>query len=70
MPPSHGNRPVHWVFNELGVLLFADLPAARGLGTAVRAVRARLQTLLQGVDAVLDAADPLPFFALHFLQVT
>jgi hypothetical protein len=29
-----------------------------------------LVVVTTGVDAVLDASDPLPFLALHFLQVS
>lgn len=29
----------------------------------------RLATVFNGADAVADEQDPLPFFALHFLQI-
>ena len=28
-----------------------------------------LKSLLEGVDAVFDFQDPLPFLALHYLQI-
>ncbi len=41
----------------------------RGPAQLVRSLKERLHTLLSGDDAVADADDWGPFFALHFLQI-
>lgn len=46
-----------------------DTMQARSLGAAYRSTAQRLATVFNGTDAVADDADPLPFFALHFLQI-
>lgn len=55
--------------NEASVFLWHDLPAAHSAGALLHAVKNRLRFLASGADAVADPMDPLPFFALHFLQV-
>ncbi len=58
-----------WIWNEVGELVFGELPKCRSLGQAWRSVKDRAQLLLSSVDALLDPADPLPFLALHYQQV-
>ncbi len=69
LQPPTSNRHVYWVMNEASVFLWHDLPAAHSAGALLHAVRSRLGFLASGADAVADPMDPLPFFALHFLQV-
>ena len=57
------------MMNEASVFLWRDLPAAHSAGALLHAVKNRLLFLASGADAVADPMDPLPFFALHFLQV-
>ena len=42
---------------------------ARSLAAVITAAKTRLHLIASGVDAVADAQDPVPFFALHFLQI-
>ena len=67
--PLSSAKQVVWFWNEVGELVFKDLPKCRSLGQAWQSVRDRVQLLLSSVDAVLDPADPLPFLALHYQQV-
>ena len=67
--PLSSAKEVVWFWNEVGELLFKDLPKCRSLGQAWQRLRDTAQLLLSSVDAVLDPADPLPFLALHYQQV-
>ncbi|MGB7418989.1 MAG: hypothetical protein WA918_07400 [Erythrobacter sp.] len=59
--PLPGARPTFWSAHELWRILCAwpDLAA----------IRARLDVIARGRDAVFDAKDPLPFAALHHLHI-
>jgi hypothetical protein len=67
--PLASARPVVWVWNEVGELLLWRLPAARSAAAAWAAVKEKAAVLWRSTDAVLDAADPLPFLGLHYMQV-
>jgi hypothetical protein len=54
LQPLPTARPVHWVYNELGGLLFSDLLKARSLGAVYRSTVQRLATVFNGTDAVAD----------------
>lgn len=60
---------MYWLMNEAGKLLFTDCFEARNIGEAIKAMRARLSFMATGADAVADASDPAPFYALLFLQI-
>ncbi len=55
--PTEASRPTYWIYHELWGLL-------RGPARA-----ARVRTILAGKDAIFDAADPLPFFMEHLVQI-
>jgi hypothetical protein len=55
--PRQGARPTYWTYHEVWRLLTGP----DRIGT--------LRTILRGTDAVLDRDDPLPFLALHHLQI-
>ena len=67
--PLSSAKQVIWIWNEVGELVFGELPKCRSLGQAWWSIRDRAQLLLSSVDALLDPADPLPFLALHYQQV-
>ncbi len=69
LKPLPSARRVVWAWNEAGELLFGRLPRCRTLGSAWAAVREKSEVLLTSKDALLDAADPLPFLGLHYMQV-
>jgi len=70
--PLPRSAPVYWLWNEVADLLFSALPRAllswQLFSAAPAAVDATFARLRGGVDAVLDAEDPLPFLALHYGQ--
>jgi hypothetical protein len=70
--PLPRSAPVYWLWNEVADLLFSALPRAllswQLFSAAPAAVDATFARLRNGVDAVLDAEDPLPFLALHYGQ--
>ena len=74
MTPLPRSAPVFWLWNEVGELLFSALPRAllswQAFTAPQRAVAATVARLRTGVDAVLDAEDPLPFLALHYGQAS
>ncbi|MBW0100851.1 ATP-grasp enzyme [Pseudonocardia sp. KRD291] len=55
--PSASSRPTYWIYHELWRLLTGPDRAAR------------LRTIINGTDAILSAADPLPFLLVHHLQI-
>jgi predicted ATP-grasp superfamily ATP-dependent carboligase len=55
--PTEASRPTYWIYHELWRLLTG--PDRLG----------RLRTILAGKDAIFDAADPLPFFMEHHVQI-
>lgn len=60
MQPLPNSKPTYWLYHELWRL------------TAVRSLRdlqTRLQTLLQGTDAIYSFRDPLPFLMVHHWQI-
>jgi hypothetical protein len=67
--PKSDSRHTYWLMNEAGKLLFTDCLEARNVGEAVKAVQQRLTFMAEGIDAVAEASDPAPFYALHFLQI-
>ena len=69
LKPLASARSVVWLWNEVGELLFGRLPRCRSLGEAWAAAREKAGVLARSKDALLDAADPLPFLGLHYMQV-
>ncbi len=67
--PLSNAKQVIWIWNEVGELIFGELPKCKSLGQAWQSVKDRAQLLFSSVDALLDPADPLPFLALHYQQV-
>jgi predicted ATP-grasp superfamily ATP-dependent carboligase len=55
--PTPASRPTYWIYHELWRLLVGPQR------------RARVRTILAGKDAIFDAADPLPFFVEHLVQI-
>ncbi|KAK9820313.1 hypothetical protein WJX72_008811 [[Myrmecia] bisecta] len=55
--PVPGSPPLYWFWNEAYTLV-------SGKGS----FWVWAHTMWRGVDAVFEAADPLPFFAMHYLQ--
>ena len=58
--PSSKQRPVIWLYNEIGKL--AHVTGLSEVGDIVR-------DILSGEDAVFDLHDPLPFFVLGHVQM-
>ncbi len=56
--PDPAGRPTYWLYNELW-------GALRHPGR----LRATMRTLVRGRDAIFDWTDPLPFLAVHHVQV-
>ena len=56
--PAVNSNHVYWLYNEIAKL---------GLGQ--QGIRAFMNTLLFGKEAVWDSSDPLPFFVLNHLQM-
>jgi len=67
--PHSSARRVVWLWNEVGELLFSCLPACRSVREALQTVYDKFHILASSTDAVMDAADPLPFLGLHYMQV-
>ena len=55
--PKPGARPTYWIYHELWRLL--TQPGRAG----------RLATILRGTDAIFAWWDPVPFLAVHHLQI-
>ena len=55
--PTTGSRPTYWLYHEVWRLLTQPQR------------RARLATILRGTDAIFTRWDPLPFFAVHHVQM-
>lgn len=55
--PTSTSRPTYWLYHEVWRLLTQPNRWAR------------LQTILRGTDAIFTRWDPLPFFAVHHLQM-
>ncbi|MFI5509073.1 ATP-grasp domain-containing protein [Mycobacterium sp. NPDC051804] len=55
--PTPASRPTYWLYHEVWRLLTEPNR------------RARLRTILRGTDAILTRWDPLPFFAVHHVQM-
>ncbi|MEO6881462.1 MAG: ATP-grasp enzyme [Mycobacteriaceae bacterium] len=55
--PLPGSRPTYWLYHEVWRLI--TLPHRWS----------RLHTILTGTDAIFSSADPLPFLAVHHLQI-
>ncbi|BBY95620.1 hypothetical protein MGALJ_52890 [Mycobacterium gallinarum] len=55
--PTTSSRPTYWLYHEVWRLLTQPNR------------RARLATILRGTDAILTRWDPLPFFAVHHVQM-
>ena len=55
--PTPSSRPTYWLYHEVWRLL--TQPNRRG----------RLATILRGTDAIFTRWDPLPFFAVHHVQM-
>lgn len=56
--PRPGARPTYWLYWELWRAV-----------SRPRTAPERLRTILRGTDAILDPRDPLPFLAVHHLQI-
>jgi hypothetical protein len=56
--PTAASRPTYWLYHELWNALRHPASAP-----------GRLRTIARGKDAILDAADPLPFLMVHHLQI-
>ncbi|RLV48595.1 ATP-grasp enzyme [Nocardioides mangrovicus] len=56
--PTVASRPTYWAYHEAWRLLRAP-----------GSWRERWRTVREGVDAVFDPRDPLPFLMLHHLQI-
>ena len=55
--PYRNSPPTYWFWNEIAVLLTGgDFQEWK-------------KTVLEGVDAVFDPSDPLPFLGLHYMQI-
>ena len=61
---SATQRPVFWMYNELGKLAHVE-----SVGEAGSVFKSVLYCLCGGEDAVFDLHDPLPFFLLAHLQM-
>lgn len=71
--PLGYSRLSYWIWNELGELLLGELLKVRnleGVQQFLRVAEEKVFTVLRGRDAVFDAEDPVPFLALHYLQMT
>eukprot|EP00877_Chromochloris_zofingiensis_P006591 jgi/Chrzof1/2185/Cz11g05110.t1 len=55
--PLQSTKPTYWYWNE-----FARLVTTGNL-------KAFIETVASGVDAIFDPLDPLPFLGLHYLQI-
>ena len=55
--PTASSRPTYWLYHEVWRLLTQPDRLSR------------LRTILRGTDAILAWWDPLPFFAVHHLQM-
>ena len=55
--PRPASRPTYWIYHELWRLLTGPDRLAR------------LRTIAEGTDAIFDVGDPLPFLAVHHLQL-
>ena len=55
--PTETSRPTYWAYHEAWRLLTGPDRVTR------------VRTVLQGTDAILDRADPLPFLVEHHLQI-
>jgi hypothetical protein len=56
--PLPSSRPTYWLYHELWRLL-----------TNPRGARACLRRIAEGKEAIFDWGDPLPFLAVHHLQI-
>lgn len=56
--PRPGSRPTYWIYQEAWRLL-----------TQPRRWRANWRVIREGKDAIFDWDDPLPFLAVHHLQI-
>lgn len=54
------SKPIYWLYHELW--RFTQIRSLQDL-------RTRLQTLLQGTDAIYSVRDPLPFLMVHHWQI-
>lgn len=54
------SKPIYWLYHELW--RFTQIRSLQDL-------RTRLQTLLQGSDAIYSVRDPLPFLMVHHWQI-
>ena len=59
--PLPTSRPTYWLYHELWRIV-------RSLGSWTR-VRDRLQTIVEGKEAVVDWRDPLPFLMLYHWHI-
>ncbi len=57
LTPLPTSRPTYWIYHEVWRLLTGPDRAGR------------LRTILGGTDAILSPDDPLPFLAVHHLQI-
>jgi predicted ATP-grasp superfamily ATP-dependent carboligase len=55
--PATSSRPTYWLYHEVWRLLTQPNR------------RTRLATILRGTDAIFTRWDPLPFFAVHHIQM-
>lgn len=67
-PHSSALRVV-WLWNEVGELLFSCLPACCSVREVLQVIYDKCHILASSTDAVLDAADPLPFLGVQYMQV-
>ena len=56
--PTPESKPTYWIYHELWRLL-----------TQPGNVLSRLRTITEGTDAIFDWDDPVPFLAVHHLQI-
>ncbi len=56
--PLPGSRPTYWIYQEVWRLL-----------TQPRRLRANWRVVREGQDAIFAWDDPLPFLAVHHLQI-
>lgn len=59
--PSPSSKPTYWLYHELWRLLRAF--------PSLSAMRARMNVIFNGKDAVFDRRDPLPFLMLHHWHI-
>lgn len=56
--PLTSSRPTYWLYNELWRIVSSPATATQ-----------RLRVILRGKDAIFSVEDPLPFLAVHHLQI-